>query len=138
MKFKDFLTKDYIGAGFVFITPDKKVLLLIKHNGKLTFPGGHRDEGEDSPVITARRECVEELGSMPAGELVGKLKLTKEGEKLPVYSFFMNVDSIFTPVLSWEHRGYKWVDYDKVKPSKLTTVFKSYWGLYKKFISSLP
>ena len=138
MSFAEFVKIKYIGAGIVFVTPQKEVLLLQKENGKYTFPGGHREEGEYSPLETAQRECVEEIGLMPEGDLVGKLKITKEGEKQPVYSFFMVVNDSFMPTLSWEHIDYKWINYRKVKPEKLTSVFKPYWDLYKKFITELP
>ena len=138
MSFAEFVKIKYIGAGIVFVTPQKEVLLLQKENGKYTFPGGHREEDEYSPLETAQRECVEEIGLMPEGDLVGKLKITKEGEKQPVYSFFMVVRDSFMPTLSWEHIDYKWINYKKVKSEKLTSVFKSYWDLYKKFITELP
>ena len=138
MSFAEFIKIKYIGAGIVFVTPQKEILLLQKENGKYTFPGGHREEDEYSPLETAQRECIEEIGLMPEGDLVGKLKITKEGEKQPVYSFFMVVRDSFMPTLSWEHIDYKWINYKKVKTEKLTSVFKSYWDLYKKFITELP
>ena len=138
MSFAEFIKIKYTGAGIVFVTPQKEILLLQKENGKYTFPGGHREEDEYLPLETAQRECVEEIGLMPEGDLVGKLKITKEGEKQPVYSFFMVVRDSFMPTLSWEHIDYKWINYKKVKPEKLTLVFKSYWDLYKKFIAELP
>jgi 8-oxo-dGTP pyrophosphatase MutT (NUDIX family) len=138
MNFADFVKIKYLGAGIVFVTPKKEILLLQKENGNWTFPGGHREEDEYSPLETAQRECEEELGLVPDGKLVGRLKLTKEGQKQPVYSFFMTVKESFTPTLSWEHKDYKWVQYKKVKLDKLTSVFRSYWDLYKKFIKELP
>lgn len=138
MRFAEFVNMKYIGAGIVFVTSQKEVLLLQKENGKYTFPGGHREEDEYSPLETAQRECVEEIGLVPKGDLVGKLKITKEGEKLPVYSFFMVVSESFIPTLSLEHKDYAWVQYKKIKPDKLTSVFKPYWGLYKKFLKELP
>jgi 8-oxo-dGTP pyrophosphatase MutT (NUDIX family) len=138
MNFAEFVKMKYLGAGIVFITPKKEVLILQKENGKWTFPGGHREDDEYSPLDTAYRECEEEIGLVPEGELVGKLKLTKDGEKQPIYSFFMFIKSSFMPTLSWEHKDYKWVDYRKLKEDKLTSVFKPYWKLYKKFISKLP
>jgi 8-oxo-dGTP pyrophosphatase MutT (NUDIX family) len=138
MNFAEFTKLKYLGAGIVFVTPQKEILLLQKENGKWTFPGGHREEEEYSPLETAERECKEELGLMPEGKYVGKLKITKEGEKLPVYSFFMTVRDSFMPTISWEHKDYLWIGYTDVKPKLLTSVFKPYWGLYKKFITDLP
>lgn len=138
MNFAEFVKIKYLGAGIVFITPKKEILLLQKDNGKWTFPGGHREDNEFSPLDTAERECKEELGLMPEGEFVGKLKLTKEDEDLPVYSYFMFIKDSFMPTLSPEHKDYKWVNYRKVKEDNLTSVFKPYWNIYKKFITKLP
>jgi 8-oxo-dGTP pyrophosphatase MutT (NUDIX family) len=138
MNFAEYIKTKYLGAGFVFVTPQKEILLLQKENGKYTFPGGHREEDEYSPLETAQRECREELGLMPEGKLVGKLKITKEREKQPVYSFFMTIPHSFMPTLSMEHKDYLWVPYKKVKLDRLTSVFRPYWDLYKRFIKDLP
>lgn len=134
MKFKDFVAKDYVGAGFVFITPDKKVLLLKKENGKWTFPGGHREEGE-TPLDTAKRESIEEIGLMPAGEITTKIVITKQEVKKPVYSFFMRVKEPFVPTLSFEHKDYKWISVLQIDKKKLTNVFQPFWSLYKKIVT---
>ena len=135
MKFREYVKEDYVGAGIVFVTPDKKVLLLKKENGKWTFPGGHREPGEE-PLQTAQRECFEELGITPDGEIAGKLKITKAEIQKPVYSFFKIVKE-FTPILSWEHKDFIWVDYKKVKSTNLTNVFQPYWEIYKRFLKKL-
>lgn len=136
MKFREFINDDYIGAGIVFVTPDKKILLLKKENGKWTFPGGHREPNEE-PYQTAQRECFEELGMNPDGEITGKLKITKDEVKRPVYSFFKKIDNEFVPRLSQEHKNYTWINYKKLKPQTLTKVFQPYWELYKRFIKSI-
>lgn len=133
MKFREFVKEDYVGAGIVYVTPDKKILLLQKENGKWTFPGGHREPNEE-PWQTAQRECFEELGMNPDGEILGKLKITKEEIKKPVYSFFKKVKKEFVPNLSSEHKDYCWIKFSKVKESSLTNVFQPYWGLYKNFL----
>lgn len=124
---------DYIGAGIVFVAPGKKILLLKKDNEKWTFPGGHREPNEE-PWQTAQRECFEELGMNPDGEILGKLKITKEEVKKPVYSFFKSVNKEFKPILSSEHKDYAWIDFKKVKQQDLTKVFQPYWDLYKNFL----
>lgn len=133
MKFREFVKEDYVGAGIVYVTPDKKILLLQKENGKWTFPGGHREPNEE-PWQTAQRECFEELGMNPDGEILGKLKITKEEVKKPVYSFFKSVNKEFKPILSSEHKDYAWIDFKKIKQQDLTKVFQPYWDLYKNFL----
>lgn len=135
MNFADYVKDEYIGAGIVFITPQKKILLLKKDNGKWNFPGGHKEPEERSPLQTAQRECKEELGFLPEGDIVNKLKLTKNGK--PIYSFFMTVKDEFMPTLSHEHKDYSWINYKKIKSETLTSVFKPYWGMYKNVIDSL-
>lgn len=136
MEFREYIKDDYVGAGIVFVTPDKKVLLLKKENGKYTFPGGHSEPGEE-PLQTAQRECFEELGMNPDGEMVGKLKIIKDEVKRPVYSFFKKVEKEFVPNLSFEHKDYAWMYYKDVKLVTLTKVFHPYWELYYRFIKSL-
>lgn len=129
--------KKYLGAGIVFITPQEEILLLKKHNNKLTFPGGHREKQETVPYTTAIRECKEELGWIPKGNIIGELKIIKEKNSLSLYSFFMRVNTAFVPLLSEEHKDYLWVCYTKLKPQKLTSIFKTEWKTYKKYISTL-
>lgn len=137
MKFRDFAKEnDYVGAGIIFVTSKKEILILQKENGRWTFPGGHREPGE-KPIETAYRECKEELGGFPNNKIIGKIKNIKEEVKKPVYSFFMLVDEPFTPTLSWEHKGFKWINYKDINPEDLTKVFRPYWELYKYFIKAI-
>lgn len=136
--FADYIKLKYIGAGIIFLTPKSEILLLQKENKKWTFPGGHRQDKEFSPLDTAERECKEELGLMPAGKIIGKLKFIRRNEELPIYSFLMTVKNSFIPHLSNEHIDYKWINYKKVKPENLSCAFKNYWDIYKKFISRHP
>ena len=58
-------------AGILFLTPDRKVLLLKRgpggdHPGEWCFPGG-TTEGDETPEQTAVREAVEECGEIPKG-----------------------------------------------------------------------
>jgi 8-oxo-dGTP pyrophosphatase MutT (NUDIX family) len=133
MKFSEFIKNDYIGAGIVFVTQNKKILLLKKENGKWTFPGGHKEPNEE-PYQTAQRECFEELGCVPDGVIVGRLKIIKEESNKPVYSFFKKIKKEFEPTLSVEHKDYTWINYKKINPQTITKVFQPHWNLYKKFI----
>lgn len=54
---------DYEGAGIILTSEDGYVLIVrdIK-TGKWSFPKGAKEECDDNPVITAVRECFEEIG----------------------------------------------------------------------------
>lgn len=133
MKFNEYLKKDFHGAGIIYFTPDKKVLLLKKENGKWTFPGGHREPNEE-PLQTAQRESFEELGVAPEGEMCGKIKIIKDEIQKTVYSFFKRVEEEFVPKLSFEHKDYIWLKYKDINPKLLTKVFQPYWNVYKKIL----
>jgi len=136
MNFAKFLKTKYIGAGIVFFTPEKEILFLKKLNNKWTFPGGHKEENEISPLVTAQRECQEELGHYPHGKIIGKIKYIRNGETLPVYSFFMKIETKFIPTISNEHKDYSWVYFKNVKPNKLTSGFKPYWKMYETYLNN--
>ncbi len=58
---------NYTGAGFILFTPDFRVLLVQDaKTKKWGFPKGHRDESDESDIITAQREVQEETGIPPA------------------------------------------------------------------------
>lgn len=53
---------------------------LHDHAGQIAFPGGRRDEGDDSPVATALREATEEIGLAAAQvEVLGLLPEYRTG-----------------------------------------------------------
>lgn len=61
-------------AGILFVAPDKTAL-FIKRSSKATdcpdcwgFPGGMAEDDE-TPIETAKRECKEEIGFLPDGEM---------------------------------------------------------------------
>ena len=77
MKFLDMVSNDHEGAGYIFLTPDNLILFLLKHNGKYTFVGGHREKKE-TPLQTANRETIEEIGFLPEGKIVDYIKYIKK------------------------------------------------------------
>lgn len=113
MKFSQFAAKDYEGAGFLFITPEKKILMLQKPNKKWSLVGGHREKGE-TPSQTAKRETKEEIGFVPNGTIIDVVRYKKKETNSSCYSFIMRVSEEFEPKLSNEHIGYKWIPYKKL------------------------
>lgn len=108
MHFSEYMSSSYHGAGFVFITPSSKVLILQKPNKKWCFVGGKKEKNE-TPYKTAKRETKEEIGFLPKGIVDDYFKHKKADQDVDVYSFVMKVDNIFVPKLNQEHIDYKWV-----------------------------
>lgn len=119
MKFSDMVSNNHEGAGYFFITPDDLVLLLTKANGKYTFVGGH-SEKKETPMQTARRECVEEIGFLPDGRVIDYIKYIKKETGGICYSFIMKVKEPFLPKLSHEHVDFVWVPLTHLHKLKLS------------------
>jgi|688.fasta_scaffold922786_1 8-oxo-dGTP pyrophosphatase MutT (NUDIX family) len=107
------------GAGFIFLTTSNKVLLLQKPNKNWTFPGGHAELYEE-PKETAMRECMEEIGVIPKGEILGYFKYIKPDTKGKCFSFLMKIKKEFIPILSSEHIDYRWIQIAELKKIKLS------------------
>lgn len=114
MHFSEYVDSDFEGAGFVFITPSSKVLILQKPNKKWCFVGGKR-EANETPIKTATREAREEIGFLPKGKIIDYYKHTRADKEVNVYSFIMQVEGKFVPNLSLEHIGYEWVKVKNLK-----------------------
>ncbi len=99
-------------AGILFLTDDNQVLLLKRgpgsdYPGHWCFPGGHEEEGE-SAEDAAKREAIEELGFLPAGQ---QIVLTRQITELSDYTTFLQrVKEKFEPKTNGEHTGFAWVD----------------------------
>lgn len=119
MNFSEFATKNYEGAGFLFITPDKKVLMLQKPNKKWSLVGGHREK-EENPLETAKRETREEIGFVPSGNIVDFVRYKKKETGEKCFSFIQKVSQEFVPKLSNEHIGYEWIPFQKMKKYTLS------------------
>jgi 8-oxo-dGTP pyrophosphatase MutT (NUDIX family) len=97
-------------AGIMHIV-DGKVLLVLRspagdHGGEWAFPGGKIEDGE-TPAEAALRECREELGLTPQGELEEHLRRIKNG--VDFTTFLQRGTELFEPDLNDEHLGYIWV-----------------------------
>jgi 8-oxo-dGTP pyrophosphatase MutT (NUDIX family) len=133
MKFEQYMDTNFLGAGIVFRTGDNKILILQKPNGKWSFPGGHREKGE-TPIQTAKRECIEEIGQMPNGIIVYAISYIKNGDEKHCYSFIMDIEKEFEPILSFEHKDYKWVKPKKINDMNLSGGVKDLWSDLRKYL----
>jgi 8-oxo-dGTP pyrophosphatase MutT (NUDIX family) len=77
------------GPDLLFIEKSSE---LRNHAGQPAFPGGGRQSSDESPVITAMREAVEETGLDPSGVDV---LLTLPALWLPPSGY------VVTPVIAW-------------------------------------
>jgi 8-oxo-dGTP pyrophosphatase MutT (NUDIX family) len=108
-------------SGIMFVTPDKRALFLERseygdYAGHYDLPGGKRESGESS-AETAIRECSEEIGFHPSGELfeLSRRKTTIEGDSdnptrvVDYTTFIQEIDKKFNPPkLDKEHLSYVW------------------------------
>jgi 8-oxo-dGTP pyrophosphatase MutT (NUDIX family) len=112
-------------AGILFVTPDKRALFLERSGdgdfvGYYDLPGGKRRPRETSQEC-AIRECSEEIGFYPSGELfeLSRRNATIEGDSdnptraVDYITFIQEVDKKFTPPkLSDEHTSWVWAPLD--------------------------
>jgi hypothetical protein len=103
------------GAGIAFITPDGLCLFLKRssrgdHAGEWCLPGGTAKDDE-TPLETARREAIEEIGDIPEGKLRELAHLTLDGVEF--VTFVQRVkDDLFAPELNYEHTDHIWAPID--------------------------
>lgn len=112
---KEFVSKDaelIRGAGIMLMAPDGRVLFIKRskdspHPGSWDFPGGKADDNE-TPEQTAKRECSEEIGALPYGELK-PIYHEPDSEGVEFITYLMHIKQAFTPKLEEsEHTKYKW------------------------------
>lgn len=119
---KEFIAKDQKikGAGIMLITPQDEVLFLLRapdanHPNTWDLPGGRADDNE-TPEETAKRECAEEIGAYPYGEL-SKIADTSSkddsGSEVDFITYRQFIRHKFTPKIDKsEHTQYKWASLD--------------------------
>lgn len=126
-------------AGTLFITPDKRILLLKRAPSSTDFPGawdfpGGTTEGDETAEQTARRETEEEIGFIPAyltqGSPVKHLVTKMPGgppslvpapeadNTVEFTTFVQHVEDTFEPRLNGEHDAFAWAAMDN-PPSPL-------------------
>lgn len=102
-----------LAAGVVNRAKDGSVLLLRRsgagdHAGEWCWPGGHAEAGEDAEAA-ARRECLEETGYAPKGEMRAADRSHGEAD---FTTFVHDVDGPFEPKLNGEHDRWCWAQLD--------------------------
>lgn len=117
-----------MGAGIMFISPNRKTLLIKRADYKLdpysgywNMAGGGEEEGE-SAYETAVRETREEIGEV-------KYQVFTHVETKMYTLFFAFVEEEFKPTLDHEHTDFKWVSIDNLSSYKLHP--KDYYCLRK-------
>ena len=102
-----------VGICFYSLDTQRYLYLLrndARHPNSWGLPGGKVDAGE-TLLQAIERECVEEMGSMPAYNKLAPLeKFTSADGKFVYHTFFCSVDKEFTPVLNDEHTGWAWIN----------------------------
>lgn len=144
-------------SGGISVLLTKRASTLKHHPGQIAFPGGKRDDGDDSLVATALREAHEEvgldpdrvtiLGEMPAHETVTGFRVTpilgyvrdtfspvvEQGEVEE--AFFVPFDTVMTPD-NFSIQGRRWLGQRR---SYYTVPFGPYyiWGATARMLRAL-
>lgn len=102
-----------VGVWF-YSTATQRYLYLMrndpKHPNCWGLPGGKVEPGE-TLINGIRRECSEELGTMPDYlKLVPLEKFTTADSGFEYHTFFCSVAEEFVPKLNDEHNGWAWIN----------------------------
>lgn len=102
-----------VGVWFYSIDTQRYLYLMRndpKHPNCWGLPGG-KIESTETLIDGIRRECVEELGSMPNYlKLVPLEKFTTADAGFEYHTFFCSVSQEFVPTLNEEHNGWAWIN----------------------------
>jgi 8-oxo-dGTP pyrophosphatase MutT (NUDIX family) len=64
----------YFKRGELHVVLTKRGELLGSHSGEISFPGGGREQSDRDLMVTALRECYEEIGLRPDDvEIIGRM-----------------------------------------------------------------
>jgi 8-oxo-dGTP pyrophosphatase MutT (NUDIX family) len=102
-----------VGA-LVYARATNRYLFLLrnksKHAGSWGIVGG-KIEPKETVTQALTREIQEEIGQdFSKQKFIPLETFTADNRKFVYYTFLVNVDSEFVPVLNDEHRGYCWVE----------------------------
>jgi mutator protein MutT len=105
-------------AGVMFLTDSGDTLLLKRamtsdEGGTWAFPGGHIEEGETAEEA-AKRECKEEIGFLPDGDM--RYWTRRISNDVDYITYLQRIDKRFIPNLNGEHTDYAWIHVSKVLP----------------------
>ena len=102
-----------VGVWFYSIDTQRYLYLMRndpKHPNCWGLPGGKIESGE-TLIDGIRRECAEELGTMPEYlKLVPLEKFTTSDLGFEYHTFFCSVAGEFVPKLNDEHLGWSWIN----------------------------
>ena len=78
----------YPKDGELSVLLNKRTQSVEDHKGEIAFPGGRKDEGDDTLLETARREAHEEMGILPQDvQVLGELGEVATGTNYIVSAF---------------------------------------------------
>lgn len=117
-----------VGAGLLLWCPNSRQVLLLqrrsRHNDfKWGLPGGNAEGEDGTPLETAQREAIEEMGQLPPFQVSFEL-LTKRGkDKEKHYRVFVckvkqEDKEMYQPDLNEEHRDWKWIELAQLQNMK--------------------
>lgn len=118
-----------VASGFIYAKRENKFLVLYHKDMKsFSYPGGHMDNSDDTPLITARREVKEETGlydlkllNIADNDLIPidiDTHIIPYNERLNIpehyhfdFRYLFYIDTICDiKIDSDEHSCYKWID----------------------------
>ncbi len=110
----------YVGQK-AFIEKDGEVLILLRSNGWLDFPGGKIQEGESDVDVSLKREVREETGlDIEIGQPFHRwlVELPSGHQEAGKRVFLIGIKCTYAGgevKTSNEHQGYAWVNKDTYK-----------------------
>jgi 8-oxo-dGTP diphosphatase len=108
------------GAGMLIFDRKKRQVLLFKRADNVYDPGLWGITGgarrvlhgeEEDPLVCAVTETREEAGSLPQGR-IWSIPYVFRKASFSYFTFVLEIEGPFTPVLNWEHTDARWFDLD--------------------------